>query len=166
MLVAWISLAWQFAVALYTVHCITCSAIWVKLSNQNTSHSEHLHFLHRTWLIHWEGRGLLTERGVAYSLGGAWLHTFNSSAPLNGMIIACGSLASIHSLILDNLKDKGEERMVVEREGGVKKIRTIMWPRNKVKATDYCKCACVLRMLKTSGRFEECMYVVRSVCVR
>ena len=30
------------------------------------------------------------------------------------MIIACGSLASIHSLILDNLKDEGEERMVVE----------------------------------------------------
>ena len=63
---------------------------------------------------------------MAYSLRGVWLHTFNSSAPLNGMIIACGSLASIHSLILDNLKDKGEERMVVEREGGVKKIRTIM----------------------------------------
>ena len=53
--------------------------------------------------------------GVAYSLG-VWLHTFDSSAPLNGMMTACGSLASIHSLILDNLEEKREEkRLVVER---------------------------------------------------
>lgn len=40
------------------------------------------------------------------------VRTFNSSAPLNGMMTACGSLASIHSLILDNLEGKeggGEE---------------------------------------------------------
>ena len=47
--------------------------------------------------------------GVAYSLG-VWLHTFDSSAPLNGMMTACGSLASIHSLILDNLEEKREEK--------------------------------------------------------
>ena len=34
--------------------------------------------------------------------------TFISSAPLNGMMTACGSLASIHSLILDNLGGERE----------------------------------------------------------
>ena len=53
--------------------------------------------------------------GVAYSLG-VWLHTFDSSAPLNGMMTACGSLASIHSLILDNLEEQREEKREEERE--------------------------------------------------
>ena len=101
-----------------------------------------------------------------------WLHTFDSSAPLNGTITACGSLASIHSLILDNLKekgDKGKERVVERGRGKENTYNNYVamqqsQHKSKANVNNYI-CACVLRMLKTSGRFEECSVRGKKWCV-
>ena len=37
------------------------------------------------WLTHWEGHGLLTERGIAYALGGVWLTERGTAYSLGGV---------------------------------------------------------------------------------
>jgi len=89
---------------------------------------------------------------VAHSLG-VWLHTFDSSAPLNGMMTACGSLVSIHSLILDNLEEK--KRVVAvrvklcdhatkpKRESRLLANARLMW-RKTLVFCGVCVCVCFM----------------------